>query len=329
MGTCLLIFLVNAWASTALPPCLLCEDEGLAVTRWLGASEADSLGRALVERNAEALSIAPALASAVGASQDPELVRLAFQLTAVDGLALVVELATMPGYLRTRGDDPLGPLRDGYENVAVYPLRFVRRATIGEGSFCLEYQVPSHFHESLRSGRLKLRMSTQWMTLPGGGRELVLVRDYPLGDDDTVEMIFRQRVCGKATALSVVDRGDSLQVFMVHDLEGIYVRKFGTHRLGALAMWRSVGSQRLRKPRVGACAYFPRLKLSLPSFLPDLGLEDLREFGYPQPIMPRTWAMYPDQHLPAWLALTPTGAVAGWKSLGPRPAILESLLPDL
>ena len=87
-------------------------------------------------------------------------------------------------------------------------------------------------------------------------------------------------------ARDMVDRGDTPGLDHHHDVEGMYVRKAGVHRLGAVVFWRSrvEGDRDPARPRVGGCAYFPRIQIRL-SLLPDLGLDDLREFDLPQPVV--------------------------------------------
>jgi hypothetical protein len=131
--------------------------------------------------------------------------------------------------------------------------------------------------------------------------------------------------------MRIEDRGDSLELVMIYDLRGVYARKAGVHVLGALVAWRSIvaGDDPPANPRMGACAYFPRLTFILPTFLPDLGLDDLRDFAYPQPVAPKSWFYYPHRYLPPWVTATSTEVFTRWRSQGPRPRILSELFPDL
>lgn len=316
--------------------CAPCATEGEPGDLFFGHAHAESIGAVCAMRNAEAISEA---ASASGIFDDhdadgslAERARLLFQLRAWDGLRLVAELAlSSPGSIIIGSDDALEPLRERYENVAVYPLRFIRGARLGHGAFCLQYDIPSRYDEVVRIGALTLRTGTRTVKLADRGEVRLLLKEYPLGDGDTVDMLLESTVCGEASITRIEDRGDSLELVTVHGLRGIYVRKAGVHRLGALMVWRSLPDMddRSQHFRAGACAYFPKLTFALPLFLPDVGLDDLRDFEYPQPIVPRSWLLYPQRYLPRWLKPTASGVLAPSPSRGPRPRILERLFPDL
>ncbi len=329
-----------AFAQTPLggdSPCDSCEPPAdWASVRLLTAASVESIGALYARRNLAAMKHAQdAYGLGDGGHPSPRAVEgasLLFQLNAWDGIRLVAELALPHERILVVGDDDaVSPLREDYANVAVYPLRFVERAVLGRGFFCLRYRIPSLYEERIRMGPTRLRTAVEEVRLPKKGTQRIFLREFALSDRDKIEMLFEEFLCGKAHSMRLEDRGDSLELVMLYDLQGIYVRKAAHSKLGALAVWRSIPSSgRLTsEPRLGACAYFPRLTFSLPSFLPDLGLDDLRDFAYPQPVAPKVWFSFPERYLPTWLQSTPAGTFTRWKSLGPRPLIFSELFPDL
>jgi hypothetical protein len=75
-------------------------------------------------------------------------------------------------------------------------------------------------------------------------------------------------------------------------------------------------------------AYFPEIHFSLPWFLPDFGLDDLRDFDLPQPLWLRTY--HQKMRIPEWLDVSdPDRTIKEWKAEGPRPAVLDRMFPDL
>jgi hypothetical protein len=144
-----------------------------------------------------------------------------------------------------------------------------------------------------------------------------------------VDLAYERRCCGRIRTERILDRGDTLDLLVLDDIRGMYARKAGTHRLNALLFWRSrvEGDRDPARPRVGACAYFPGIHIHLPVFLPDLGLEDLREFDLPQPILPAEWFRNPTES--DWMTVHPGGMIRPWGARGPRPWILDERYPDL
>jgi hypothetical protein len=129
----------------------------------------------------------------------------------------------------------------------------------------------------------------------------------------------------------MVDRRDTLKVLTVYDIRGMYANKAGVHRLSALITWLSpvTGDHIVEQPRLGACAYFPQLKVKLPWLLPDIGFQDHRELAFPFPLMPDTWFSHPEVYFPPWFPANTSGEMLDWGGIGPRPGIIDTLFPDL
>jgi hypothetical protein len=208
--------------------------------------------------------------------------------------------------------------------MGAFPYDRLARARVGHGRFRMDYDLVEGFRttaEMMVGRRAEIRVER--VRLHDAERPLLRM-EYPSGAHGTLEMLFDSPYRGVVERRTVVDRGDTLDLVLVREIEGVYVRKWGIHRLGGLATWRG------RAPgaaRVGAAAYFPAIKLRLPWFLPDLGLADLREFHVPHPVWERDFVRDPRRH-PEWLGLDPTGAMTDWESEGPRPRLLDEVFPD-
>ncbi|MBN1424696.1 hypothetical protein JXA88_09070 [Candidatus Fermentibacteria bacterium] len=341
LGSLCILVGYHAAAGPSLPrgnpaedPCAACDVASSAGARQLRAASIESLGAAYAAHNAAIVLTADAhhfAGPADGVKDAEERARVFVQLRTWDGFRLVVDMTRDAQGFALSGDDALAPFRDRYPNAAVYPLRFVQGGFIGRGVLCLHYDMPPRHDEHVEPSHGGLRMIRRAIKIPGRGRVPVLLREFPLDDGDTIDLLFESRVCGRATTVRVEDRGDSLDIDVIHDLRGMYVQKYGVHALGALAVWRNViqGTRPPLTPRFGACAYFPKLTLAMPLFLPDIGLDDLRDFGYPQPIMSKEWFGLPGPFLPSWIGATRPGVFSPWKAMGPRPRILAEWFPDL
>jgi hypothetical protein len=253
-----------------------------------------------------------------------------FHLRAATGMTYIGSFAT-GAMLMTDEKALRHPFGEVYENYGVYPIRFLERVVAGEGGFCMEYALPDQFDEVLSLAGMKVHAHLDHLS--DGGREKVpaLSLEYPTTNYKTVDLLYEARFCGRVHFEQIVDRGDTLELQILEDLDGLSVRRWGTHRMRAIILWRSVtvGDRDPVNPRLGACAYFPHIVLKMPIFLPDLGLADLREFDLPDPIMPMDWFCRTAEHPPDWISVTPDGYVSPWVAVGPRPKILEDRFPDL
>lgn len=303
----------------------------------LTSSIIDSIGMAFSEHNARVIKEADSLlhGGAFGPPQSRDAQRsclLYSQLRAWNGIQSVVALARrFDRVLAGEGDSILIPFRTEYMNAAVYPLQFLKGMRLGENRFSVEYDAPVGYESHLMIGDQRVRFRTFRVKLPEKGKRLVLSREFLVADGKHVELLYEETVRGRVLWEEIVDRGDSLELLAIYDLAGMYARRAGVHPIGAIVMWKNIlrGTELPVVPRIGAIAYLPNLKLRLPFFLPDLGLDDHRDFGYPMPLM-RTESFHrPTDHFPSWFETTEAGTVYHWESLGPRPTILHERFPDL
>jgi hypothetical protein len=223
------------------------------------------------------------------------------------------------------------PFGEVYCNTTVFPLRFLEQALVGPDAFCVRYEPPRSFDERTLLGGVPIRVRTDRIEVQDDVYEPALSVEFESEIHKTVELLYEHRFCGRVRQEVIVDRGDSLDLISLYDMEGLFVRKAGTHHMGAMVFWRSHlrNGQPSSRPRAGACAYFPHIAIRLPAFLPDLGLDDLRDFDLPQAILPMRWFREKIVREPDWIAADADGMLSPWHPIGPRPEILESRFPDL
>jgi hypothetical protein len=294
--------------------------------RWV-EPRVDSLCRSLADFNRREITRLDSLycAGRFGApGTDPAMraARAAFRVVARNSFDYIAEIADDDSRVReTDGRELVRPFDVSYVNMGAFPVTALRRALVGRGRFRMEYDLKpglSAVEETMVDSPTRIRVEKA-----DDGR-LRLCMGYPSGANGTLEMLFDPIYRGEVERRTVVDRGDTLDLVVVRNIEGSAVRKWGLHRMGGLAAWRSRPGAPVR---VGAAAYFPRMHLRLPLFLPDLGLDDLREFHVPRPIWDR--AFVHERRAPAWLGLDPTGAIDDWESEGETPRVLDEIFPDL
>ncbi len=318
-------------------PCGLCEKNDLPLGLHLTAATVDSIGEAFSIHNLDVIEKAEDLLRAGGfgppGNKDARCkARTFFQLGSCNGFHYLTDLSTKRDHaVWGYGDGTVAPFREKYLNAAVYPLRFIHKVRLGANCFCLEYEIPETYDEHIQTGDLRLRVRRVDVKLPHRGKTPVLSREFPNSDGKRLELLFEQKICGRVSRDRIVDRGDTLDIIALHDLQGMHVRKWGVHKLGALVMWVTLveGNVIPKHPRLGACAYFPDIKFRLPSVLPDIGLSDLRDFSFPLPLMLESWYRQPSKDLPSWLRIQAGVRIRDWKSIGPRPRILDKRFPDL
>ncbi len=223
------------------------------------------------------------------------------------------------------------PFENKYENYGLYPIRFLRRSTIGEGRFQMEYEYPRTYSARPLLGGVPTRSTVDTIEARSGKLSQVMGLEYLTSDYNAIEVMFGTTLRGTVTCDTLLDGPDTLEVLVLDHLEGFYVRRWGTHRLGAIAIWRSLtrGDRDPKHLRFGARAYFPGLNLRLPAFLPDLGLEDLRKFDYPAPILTVKWFERRAEHPPDWIRASTDGLLHPWNEAGPFPSALRRRFPDL
>ncbi len=308
-------------------------------THWqrLQEGEVTRLVRRVEQRNLEAVARIDSLYrqgafGPPGQERTQHAAQRALKVSALSAFDYIADLATGDSCVyETDEASVCRPFGQTYVNTGAFPFTNLLRGRVGAGRFRMDYNLQEGFRTRIEM--MVGRPSEIFVDRARVDRaeQLLLRMEYPSGTHGTIELLFASPYRGIVSRRTIVDRGDTLEMVLVEGIEGGYVRKFGLHRMGGLACWRSRADGTALSEgriRVGAAAYFPHIELRLPWFLPDLGLSDVREFHVPHPIWERRYVI-DREGLPEWLGLDPSGAMLDWSGEGPRPKILDEIFPDL
>lgn len=321
------------WRTSA---CEYCRPDPEAEFRALRRQDVDSIigGHAAVNMRelarTESLYVAGFFGPVEGkATKAAALVH--WQLRTRNGIDYVSGLASANHAYHATEAELLLPLGRDYTRVTMYPLRFLREAKVGTGWFCLHYDAPASFHEETWVGGDEVVIRGEPVRDAEDAPPPAILVEWPSRMHDALDVVLQRDLCGRVEKRTVVDRGDTLEVQILSEIEGLSVRRWGVHSLSALVFWRSVvhGDRDPARPRIGACAYFPAIHLRLPSFLPDLGLQDLREFDVPQPVLRTDRYQREAARGYRWVAFRSDRILVPWSPIGPYPVFLDESFPDL
>jgi hypothetical protein len=301
----------------------------------LSEASMDSLGRRMTAANDSSWDRTDRLFRA-GAFGDPateearEKALTHLLLRSRNAFHYLAELGGDPVVHRVSEDALQLPFGSTYANTTVFPIRFLEHGLIGDGGFCMRYEFDGPYDERVMLGGVPVRVHSDEVREDDAPEpKPALSVAFSSGIHKVIELLFLSEVCGHVRHETIIDRGDTLDLITATDIEGMYARRAGTHRLTALVFWRSVthGDRDPARPRAGACAYFPHISISLPFFLPDLGLDDLREFDLPNPVVSMSWVRaHPST---PWVTVTPDAFMKPWEAIGPRPEEVDRRFPDL
>ena len=151
----------------------------------------------------------------------------------------------------------------------------------------------------------------------------------PTSTDDVVEVLVSSHFTFDVQHHVSSGAGAPCVVYIVDHLKGAWLRRYGTHHPVAYMYWASLMEATLAKPpespMVGVRVYIPHLRLRLPSLLPDIDFDDLRNVELPQPILDMNY-LRNDQY-PSWLDVN-QDAIINWSDVGPVPAELRERFPN-
>jgi hypothetical protein len=245
----------------------------------------------------------------------------------------------------------LASLYRRYSDVSLFVGPRLATLRIGCCRACVRYAVEEPGEgESWHGGR-RLSWKVRDVKIDRRSRRVVDVT-FPTGQDGEVEFLFSSHHTMAISHERIAGPAGSYDWFLVHDIEGAWVKKWGTHRPTAYMLWRPAPSVTSTLPAcsasapiapaaflpsgANACAlpatpllgvrlYVPGLKLRLP-MLPDIHLDDLREAHVIMPILDLDYLRRGDH--PSWLELNRNLGFVDWKGQGPIPAEIRRRFPD-
>lgn len=315
--------------------CPLCrEDLDLPLVR-LSPADADSFGMAYSTFNQALLARVDSLLMA-GSFGPPEsrdakkTAHLLARMLAVNSLHYMIGFASDPEKIYEASETTLREAFKRYSDPGVYPIARMLRGRMGMGHICVQYDLEADMDSTMNVGGVSLRIRTENAVLEGRAQR-VLVLEVPTILFSTVDVILGEHFTCKAEFRHSPGPPAPYDLFLFYEIEGMYFRKWGTHKPTALSFWatpREASRTELpRTPLVGSSVYVPGVKFELPSFLPDLGFDDLRLVDVPQPILSLEYIQA--KKYPAWMQRAEPRGFKDWSSFGPIPPDLRLRFPDL
>ena len=312
-------------------PCPLCRlDPTVPVVRLHGL-DVDSLGFALASANESQFAHIDSLYragrfGAPGSGDARRNAHLLARLTTRNAYSYVAALACDSSRIYEVDERALARSFRTFSDPGLYPITRLRRARMGLGYVCLDYDLHGALDTLSTLGGKRVRVRIREIDLHGE-RERKLSMMLPTGLDDVVEVLMPDHYSCRIERVVCEGQGAPWEAVVMHEMRGVALRKWGTHEPTAVMFWTSHGAAPLdtlpEPPRVGVRIYVPNLRLELP-FLPDVGFDDLREIDLPQPII-RLTSLHTRQ--PEWLTAQAAG-FAGWAGFGPVPDLLRERFPD-
>lgn len=314
--------------------CPLCaEDPGAPVVR-LTPADADSLGRAYSAFNEVHIARLDSLLRA-GRLGDPGSAaarrdaHLLARLLTLNAYSYIARYATDSTHVYEGDESTLTDAFARFSDPGLYPIVRLRRARMGLGRVCLRYDLASDLDTESVMGSKRVRVRIREAEIDGR-HQRVLAMNLPTGLDEMVEVLMTEHY---SCAVEHVQRDGPpgpYELYLVRDVRGGWLRKWGTHQPQALMFWVTprgrVASVLPAEPLVGVRIYVPHLILKL-RLLPDIGFDDLREVDLPQPILSLDWLRA--RRYPEWLESGKELGFEGWKGCGPVPPELRLRFPDL
>jgi hypothetical protein len=335
--------------------CAICAPDLEVPVVQLSTAYLDSLARGWASWNAEQIDrIDSLLKSGFYGSPDDEMAvqraHLMARLTTVNTYRDMVRLAGDSSCVYEMDEKTLRPLYRRYSDVNVFIGVELEHLRLGRGRICVRYRLNEGREGVSWHGGKRFAWQVEEVKIDGRKRTALNVH-IPSGSDGDVEFLFAQH----HTAAVEYQRFDGPPVpfewFLVHDIEGAWVRKWGVHRPTAYMFWVSVpqdaplaGMAREDGaafapaggagpdsdweppgvPMTGLRIYIPNLRLKM-RCLPDVGVEDLRPVELTMPLLELD---YIRNGKPDWLHVNRYLGFDGWKGTGPLPPEIRRRFPD-
>ncbi len=286
-----------------------------------------------------------------GPPDDPmsrQTAHLVARLATINAYRDLVRLACDSTHVYEASEAALRDLYTRYSDVNLFVAVRLKSVRLGMGHVCVRYDLSELAEGVSRHGGKLIHWRVRDVSIEGRERR-VLDLEFPTGADDQVEIYFASH----HTFAVEYERSDGppapYEWFLVRDVEGAWLRKWGTHRPTAYMFWVSeyhplpgegprykVASAEPASspassldvpsiPVVGLRIYIPGLKLKLPC-LPDVNVDDLREIELPTPILDLDYLRKHRQ--PSWLEVNANLGFKNWDQYGAVPPEIRRRFPD-
>jgi hypothetical protein len=316
------------------PPCPLCAEDPGAPVRVLSLADARAIGKAYSDSNIVRLAFIDSLLRA-GQFGPPESggarrqAHLLARLLTLNAYSYMVHYGTDPAQVWQADESSLRPAFDSFSDPGIVPLARLSRARMGLGHMCARYDLSEKVRSETVIGDLHLAVRIDDVSIEGRPVR-ALIMDLPTSLNDVVEVWMTEHVSMDVARVRSDGPPAPYEAFVIEHMRGLWVHKAGMHRPEAFVFWVTPRDSRRthlpQYPLVGARIYVPHLQLRLPSILPDIDFEDLREVDLPQPILSLDYlraGLAPD-----WLRPAHLRGFDGWEGVGPLPEGIRQRYPD-
>jgi len=268
-----------------------------------------------------------------------ECAHLMAQLTLANAYRDLVRMACTTDRVYELDEAALADLYERYADVNLFVGVRLAQLRIGRGRVCVRYSIEKAGEGEAWHGGRRLHWRVRDARIEGRERRVLDVV-LPSGQDGEVRLMLASHYTMSVSYERSPGPPAPFEWFLVHDIEGVWIRKWGTHRPTAFMLWMSTpasmtvtASSRSSRnasslpatPLLGLRVYVPGLKLRLP-LLPDINVEDLREAEVITPVLDLAYLRRGDY--PSWLEVNPNLGFEGWTGHGPVPPEIRRRFPD-
>lgn len=311
--------------------CPLCRPDFTGPVYRVTPTFAESLAHDYATRNRRTFaSIDSLLRSGVWGAADgrgaQDKAHLLARLRALNSYHYLTSLANDPDRVYEADESTLTELFKSYADVGLYPIARLKNARMGNGRICAQYDLTEDLERRSRHGQI-VRVGEVRL---GSETRRMLSMTLPTALFDDVEILVGEHFACRVEVVASGGPPAPYRLYVLDDIEGMLLRKWGTHKPRALTYWTSeVGDARHTLPStplVGSCIYVPGIQLQLPAKLPNIGLENLRSIDLPQPIVDVSYARGSTAF--DWLPRRAARGFKGWKAHGPIPPDVRRRFPE-
>jgi hypothetical protein len=320
--------------NAGVPPCPLCAETLAVPIVPLGPAAVDSMLRGWDRFNREQLARLDSLFLA-GRYGDPKseearraVHRLA-QISTVNAYRDLARLGTDTTRVYEASEATLHRAFQDYSDAGLICIARLKRLRFGLGRVCMHYDLSNVKEGRTVQGGKPLRYRVEDVKLDGQMRRVLRI-DLPTGTADVVEVLLSEHYTFEVEYVRSAGPPAPYEWFLVHDIQGGWLRKWGTHRPTAFMFWVTPQlpprTSLPERPLAGVRIYIPNLKWKLPFFIPDIGLDDLRTVELPQPILSMRYLR--EHRFPGWLEAHAQLGFEDWGGFGPLPPEIRRRFPD-
>ena len=335
--------------------CVLCAGDSRTPVVPLSPAWLDSLARSHASYNVREIARIDSLfrtghLGSTKSSLARRSAHLLTRLTTINAYRDLVWLASDPTTVHEASEATLADLNKRYSDVLLFSTARLVSVRLGLGRVCMRYSVDGQAEGKSIHGGKTLRWRIKDLEIEGQSRRLLSL-ELPTGTDDTVEVLLARHHSFAVEYSRVDGPPGPFELFLVDDIQGGWLQKWGTHQPRAYMFWVSAlapgaesyqdGSIALpasypnvpsspvvdlpETPLVGVRVYIPGLRLRMP-FFPDVNFDDLREVELPLPILSMEYLKKKQQ--PSWLGTADNSGLKDWKGYGSVPPGLRERFPD-